>query len=307
MTLLAWLFWNPDPIAFHIPYFNHPITWYALFFVFGFVAGFWMLVPMLKEKIAQLYPERALTARADSIMYIDGLTWCIIIGTLVGARLGHVFFYEWPRYSANPIEILKTWEGGLASHGGAVGVMIAVYGYYRYRKSQYPKLTFIDLLDLVSVPVAFVAVCIRLGNFMNQEILGTPTALPWGVVFGRPIGLMPTHEPMHPAQLYEALAYLATFGVLLGIWLKQRTNLRPGLLIGSFFILIFGSRFVLEFWKARQSLMIDESFLQTGQYLSVPFIVLGLFLVLLNKRKKQERLSDSSGAHFLGRSTINKD
>jgi prolipoprotein diacylglyceryltransferase len=96
--MLAWLFWDPDPVAFYLPFFNHPITWYALFFVFGFMAGFWILVPILKSKLVQLYPGSAATARDQSIAYVDGLTLCIIAGTLIGARLGHVFFYEWPRY-----------------------------------------------------------------------------------------------------------------------------------------------------------------------------------------------------------------
>lgn len=280
----GWLFWDPDPVAFYIPYFNHPIAWYALFFVGGFIAGFWILVPILQRKLIELCPESAPTARSESISYVDGLTWCIIIGTLVGARLGHVFFYDWPRYQANPLEILKTWEGGLASHGGTVGVLLAVYLYYRYRKKQYPSLSFLNLLDMLSIPVALVAVCIRLGNFANQEILGTPTTLPWGIVFGHPIGHTPTHGPLHPAQLYEAAAYLFTFLLLLAIWKRKGTVIRPGFLIGLFFTLIFGFRFIIEFWKMHQGMMIDESILQTGQYLSIPFIALGVGLILYSVR-----------------------
>lgn len=282
---LAWLYWNPDPVAFYLPYFNHPIAWYALFFVGGFIAGFWILVPILQKKLAEISPQSALSARADSISYVDGLTWCIILGTLIGARLGHVFFYEWPRYHAHPIDILKTWEGGLASHGGAVGVIIAVYAYYRYKKKRYPSLSFVNLIDMLAIPVAFVAVCIRLGNFMNQEILGTATQLPWGIIFGHPVGSTDTHDPLHPVQLYEAAAYLVTFCLLAGLWLKKGTALRPGLLIGLFFTCIFGFRFMIEFWKAPQSLMIDESFLQTGQYLSIPFILLGIGLIIYSCKK----------------------
>lgn len=276
---LAWLFWDPSPVAFYIPFFNHPIAWYAIFFVFGFIAGFWILVPILKQKLIQLSAVKVSEARSESIAYVDGLTWCIVIGTLVGARLGHVFFYEWPRYQAKPMEIFKTWEGGLASHGGALGVIIAVYAYYAYKRKRFPKLTFVNLLDLLAIPVAFVAICIRLGNFMNQEILGTPTTQPWGVIFGHPIGEARTLAPLHPVQLYEATAYLITFITLLALWLRKGVGLRPGLLIGLFFVMVFGSRFVLEFWKAHQSIMIDESFLQTGQYLSIPFVLLGAFLI----------------------------
>jgi prolipoprotein diacylglyceryl transferase len=179
----------------------------------------------------------------------------------------------------NGLAIIKTWEGGLSSHGGAIGVIIAVYCYYRFRKNEYPSLTFVNLLDMLAIPVAFVAVCIRLGNFVNQEILGTPTTMPWGVIFGHPNGLQRAHTALHPAQLYEAVAYLLTFIVLAVLWRKKRESLRQGTLIGLFFILIFGARFVIEFWKANQSLMIDESFLQTGQYLSIPFILMGAVFV----------------------------
>lgn len=292
--ILAWLLWDPNPVAFYIPFTNHPITWYAIFFVLGFVAGFWILVPLLKQKIIQWNPQSTTTARSDSIAYVDGLTWWIIIGTIVGARLGHVFFYEWPRYKTNPIEIFKTWEGGLASHGGAVGVILAVYGYYLYRKKQYPQLTFTTLLDLLSIPVAFVAICIRLGNFMNQEILGTATQLPWGIIFGHPISLVATLSPLHPVQLYEALAYLITFATLSCMWLKKGTNLRPGILIGLFFTMIFGSRFIIEFWKIHQSMMIDESFLQTGQYLSIPFILLGVYYIVFGGANTQKKTPESS-------------
>lgn len=281
---LAWLFWDPDPIAFHIPYIDHPIAWYALCFVVGFIIAFWIFVPILAHKLRQLSLASQDTARSAAISYTDGLTWFIILGTLIGARLGHVFFYEWPRYKAHPLEIFKTWEGGLASHGGALGVMIAVFAYYKWRQKQYPSLTFLSLMDLLSIPVAFVAICIRLGNFMNQEILGTSTSLPWGILFGHPRGHIAEYTPLHPVQLYEAAAYALTFLILGSIWCRWKEQLPAGLLIGLFFTLIFGSRFILEFWKAPMGLMIDESFLQTGQYLSLPFIILGLLLIINSLR-----------------------
>lgn len=290
---LGWLYWDPDSVAFYIPYFHHPIAWYAVFFVCGFLAGFWILVPILKQKLLEINPSSIHTAKEESVAYVDGLTWCIVVGTLVGARLGHVFFYEWPRYRANPLEIFKTWEGGLASHGGAIGVLLAVFLYYLYRKKQYPKLTFLNLLDMLSIPVAFVAVCIRLGNFMNQEILGTPTDLPWGVIFGHPLGLNHGNTPLHPVQLYEAAAYLFTFLTLFLIWKKKGTQIHSGCLIGLFFVMIFGFRFIIEFWKEHQSLMIDESFLQTGQYLSIPFIILGFCLILYSFLNKDLKSSSS--------------
>jgi phosphatidylglycerol---prolipoprotein diacylglyceryl transferase len=129
----------------------------------------------------------------------------------------------------------------------------------------------------VAIPTAFVACCIRIGNFFNQEILGTITSVPWAVVFGDPFDGS-TPAPRHPVQLYEAICYLLTCFILLALWKLKRNKLRPGALVGLFFILIFGSRFIIEFWKQPQGMMIDESYLQTGQYLSIPFIVAGFWL-----------------------------
>lgn len=285
---LAWLVWDPDPVAFYIPYFHHPIAWYSLFFVAGFIAGFWILVPLLQKKIIEDTSATEESARAQSLTYVDGLTWCIILATLVGARLGHVFLYDWPRFREHPLDIFKTWEGGLASHGGALAVILAVYLYYRYRKNQIPSLSFLGLMDLLAIPVAFVATCIRIGNFINQEILGTPTTLPWGIVFGHPLGFSQSSGPLHPVQLYEGIAYFGTFLLLQLLWWKKRHVMPPGTLIGLFFVLIFGSRFFIEFLKAPQSLMIDESFLQTGQYLSIPFVLLGIALLAIGKMNRKK-------------------
>lgn len=292
---MASIFWDPNPILFTLPYFDIPLRWYGLLFAFGFVGAFALLHPLLKRKLLadrSVSPENASSVAYN---YIDRLLWFIILGTVIGARLGHVFFYEWPRYSAHPAEIFKIWEGGLASHGGTIGVLLAVFLYSQWTRKTFPNITFLQLCDLLTIPAAFITICIRLGNFVNQEILGTPSTLPWAVIFGHPAdGSAPIAR--HPVQLYEAIAYLVIFG-LLWTMQKQRSKkvdcegkakerpLPPGFMTGLFFVLVFGSRFLLEFFKAPQSMMIDESAIQTGQLLSLPFILLGLGLMIYARRR----------------------
>jgi phosphatidylglycerol---prolipoprotein diacylglyceryl transferase len=281
---LAWFYWDPPRFIFTIPYIDRPVAWYGLWFVFGFIVGFFLIIPIIKRKLLETRRISDQEAKKMAISLTDKLTWAVIIGTIVGARLGHVFFYDWPRYQDHLIDIFKIWEGGLASHGGTIGVMIATYVYLRSIRPQFPEFTYINLLDFLAVPTAFVATCIRIGNFFNQEIYGPPSNLPWAVIFGHPYDGAAA-IPRHPTQLYEALVYFITFCILYILWYKKSEKLKPGTLIGLFMILVFGSRFFLEFLKPAQSLVIDESFLLAGQYLSIPFILLGIFL-LWKPRKK---------------------
>lgn len=277
--LLAWLYWNPDRVAFYIPYFNHPIVWYGIWFVTGLIASYFILVPMFTQRLAAAHRPNP---KAIAYSLLDRLTWFAVAGIIIGARLGHVFFYEWPRYQNNLLDIFKVWNGGLASHGGVAGIMIALYLYQRSIRKQYPELNFIALLDMLAVPAPLASFCIRMGNFFNQEILGTPTNMPWAIIFGDPADGSPV-QPVHPAQLYEAIAYLFTFIFLYVLWRRKGLSLRPGLMIGLMFILIFGSRFFVEFFKAHLSSVIDESFLQMGQYLSIPFVLGGIALCFYGK------------------------
>lgn len=277
--LFAWLYWDPERVVFTVPLIERPIVWYGLWFVFGFIVGYFLLVYMFQKT---LQPRFGNASRNLAYALIDRMTWFVVCGTLIGARLGHVFFYDWPRYAAHPLDILKIWEGGLASHGGTIGIMIAIFCYQRLFCKPYPELSFLKILDLFSVPTAFGACCIRIGNFTNQEILGTPTNLPWAIIFGHPAdGSAPV--PRHPAQLYEAVVYLGIFILLYYLWRYRSEKLRPGVLLGTFFVLTFASRFFIEFIKNPQSLVIDESLLQMGQYLSIPFIALGIILILFGK------------------------
>lgn len=235
-----------------------------------------------RENLDTCFPN-AIYSLKDLAMYLtDRLTWFVIAGTLIGARLGHVFFYDWSKYNNHPVDILKIWEGGLASHGGAIGVFTAIILYMFFIRKKFPELRFYSMLDNIVVPTALVAFFIRIGNFFNQEIIGTETDVPWAVIFGSPYDGSGVF-PRHPAQLYEAACYLITFFVLGWMWIKKRELLKRGYLTGLFFVLVFTSRFFVEFIKVSQGGIADDTFLQTGQLLSIPFILFGLWLMFRPK------------------------
>lgn len=277
---LAWLYWNPPRDAFTLPFIDRPVTWYGICFVIGFMLGYWVMVPVVRRFLSQkLVSKDTSTLDQLSHAFVDKLCLFVVIGTIVGARLGTVLFYDWDYYSQHPIEILKTWKGGLASHGGALGVLIALYFFWRSAKKKLHMLSFINVLDMISVPIPLAAVFIRIGNFINQEILGTPSDAPWAVIFGQPSdGSFP--EPRHPVQLYEGLAYLTTFVFLYSLWRWKGDQLKTGTLFGWMLTLIFSSRFFLEFWKSSQESSLGDFGLQMGQILSIPFIVAGVAILV---------------------------
>ena len=200
----------------------------------------------------------------------------LVVATLVGSRLGHVFFYEWDYYSAHPSEILKIWEGGLASHGGTLANIIGLFIFSWCVSKKPASWTF----DKIVVPVALVAGLIRLGNLMNSEIYGTYTSLPWGFIFVRNGETLPAH----PTQLYEAGCYFILFAVLMWMYWKRNAEERPWLITGVFFIGIFLPRFLIEYIKNNQVEseynLIAQYGMNLGQMLSIPFILLGVFLVI---------------------------
>lgn len=239
-----------------------------------------------REDLEHFFHASIQPAKQTSYILADRLCWFLVIGTLVGARLGAVIFYDWAYYMQHPIDVLKVWNGGLASHGGTIGVIVAAYCYVLYIRKWIPSISFLSLLDAIAIPTALAAFFIRIGNFVNQEILGTPTSMPWGVIFGNPwgdLGNTPASAPRHPVQLYEAGAYLFIFIVLYVLWKKKAATLREGTLAGSLLIGIFSSRIILEFWKANQESILHSSSLQMGQLLSFPFILLGLFFLFYHK------------------------
>jgi len=267
-------------VAFVIPGFNHGITWYGILFALAFLGAyffvrylFFLLLLQKKEDVSK------------STLLADRLTLLVALGTLVGARLGHVFFYDWPYYQAHPGEIFKVWQGGLASHGSALGILVAIAIFVGWVRRRYPFITYLFVLDALMIPTAFAGGCIRIGNFINQEILGTPTTLPWGVIFLHPVeGIAAV--PLHPVQLYEALFYFCTALFLFILWKRDQSRMGSGFFAGLFFILVFVFRFCIEFIKLPQSQLIDESFLQIGQWLSLPLVLFGIVLLIYSYKRR---------------------
>lgn len=281
--------WDPQRNLFTIPWINHPVGWYGLLFAFGFFAGYFISVRLWMQKLAWSDAMLSSTERRDNaIAMTDTLCWFAILGTVFGARLGHVFFYGWPYYSQHPGEIIKIWEGGLASHGGAIGVLVAFGLSLPLMRRYIPKLSYLELLDLLAIPTMLVTVCIRLGNFINQEIVGTPTTMPWAVVFGHPLD-GPAGVPLHPVQLYEAVIYFSVFVFLWRLWAVKGPSLRPGRIIGWLFALVFLGRILAECVKTPQGgLMLWDGWIQMGQLLSVPFLLIGLGLLVYSRSLQTE-------------------
>ena len=252
--------WHGDPIAFHLG--PLAVRWYGLLFATAFVAGYELLRWMCRKENRSFEPLK------------DLLIW-IMIGGLVGARLAHCLIYEPALYLSHPIEILKIWQGGLASHGGVVGVILTLFFYSR--RADAPPLLW--LCDRMTLPATLAGALIRIGNFMNSEILGRPTGAAWGVVFERVDSIA-----RHPVQLYEAAAYLLLFGALLGMYRRWQEHLAPGIYTGVFLVGVFTARFLLEFVKMPQAAYDSQLALSVGQWLSLPFIVAGIILIVLKRR-----------------------
>ena len=259
--------WDADPVLLRIG--SYQLRYYSILFVVGFIFGYRMFVWFFKRE-------------GKPVKLLDPLLYLLLGCTIVGARLGHCLFYEPDYYLAHPAEIFKIWHGGLASHGGTIAIIIGLYWFAKHYGKKY-GFGYLWLLDRVAIATAFVSCFIRLGNFMNSEIYGHATNLPWGVVFLR------NGETVakHPTQLYEALCYLITAFVLLFIYKRYLSKIKDGLLLGIFFIGIFLSRFVIEFVKESQVKFEESMTLDMGQWLSIPFIILGFILVYraLHKEK----------------------
>lgn len=256
--MLNYITWDANPIL--IDSFVQ-VRWYGLMFAIGFWIGYNIMYKIFRHEGA---PERWL-----GILFL----W-VAAGTVIGARLGHVFFYEWDYYSMHPSKILAIWEGGLASHGGTIGIMIAVILFSIITTRRNPLWTF----DRLVIPIALVGAMIRFGNLMNSEIYGHPTTLPWGFIFVR------GHEypglPCHPTQLYESACYLALFVLLMWMYWKKNAERRPGLIFGVFFTVLFSCRFLIEFVKNPQVGFEADMTLNMGQLLSIPFILIGIGLII---------------------------
>lgn len=271
--MLSYITWDVSPVIFKLGFFT--LRWYSLAFMVGFLVGYEIVARMFRHEGA---PER----------WLGLLLMWTVAGTIVGARLGHVFFYEWDLFSQNPIKILYVWEGGLASHGGAIGVILGVILFSIVTTKRSPLWTF----DRLVVPIALVGGLIRLGNLMNSEIFGHATTLPWGFRFVNSPEWQALYagQACHPTQIYEAICYFALFALLMWMYWRKNAEERPGLIFGVFLIGIFIPRFLIEFIKNPQEAFEQSMALNMGQWLSIPFIVAGISLIIYAMRRPRLKL-----------------
>lgn len=284
--MLGFITWDVSPEIFTWPV---TVRWYGLMFAIGFWLGFNIVSRMFKREGA---PES----------WLGSLLIWVACGTIVGARLGHVFFYQWDYYSQHLAEIPCIWEGGLASHGGAIGVILAVVLFSVFTSKRSSLWTF----DRLVVAIALVGGLIRIGNLMNSEIFGHATDLPWGFMFVRSREWQALYpgQACHPTQIYEALCYFALFGLLMWMYWKKNFGERPGLIFGTFFIGIFLPRFLIEFIKNDQVAFEEAMTLNMGQWLSVPFILIGVWLII--RALKRPRLHIDYPNRFADETTTGK-
>lgn len=366
MPLSFFLIWSPDPEIFTIPWIDHPIRWYGFLFALGFILS--------QQVMIWVYRTEGKDERA-----VDQLTMYLVIAVVVGARLGHCLFYDPVYYLSNPLEILKIWQGGLASHGGAIGMFIALWLFARKQKVSYYW-----VLDRVVIVTCLTGACIRMGNFMNSEIIGKPTNADYGVVFaldvsqvltyrngesidqvvyekgGNAVSETPGHVPMkikvlykkgleldaekmldyyksniknglanyreaqrhlyeptdtplmvevyqskgqyvaeihtlgiarHPAQLYEAFYCILMFFLFAHLWYHHRQKINEGVIFGVFMVMLWTLRFLDEFLKENQEAWESDIPLNMGQWLSIPMILAGAYIIFVQMKRGKSMVS----------------
>lgn len=270
----AYISWNvnPDIYTFHINGSELPLRWYGVLFATGF---------LIAQQILYYIFRKDLKPSGD----VDKLTIYLIVGTVVGARLGHYIFYEWELLLRAPgtwfISLITPPFSGLASHGGTIGVLLGIYLYARKKNDQ----SFLWVVDRIAIVAPLTGAFIRFGNLMNSEIYGEPTSLPWGFIFERETdpALLPL-VPRHPTQLYEMLVYLLLFIYVFYLWQYKRAVIPVGTITAVLLIVLFTSRFLIEFLKNNQSGFEDELLLNMGQLLSIPAIIMGIVILMTGYR-----------------------
>ncbi|WP_020594844.1 prolipoprotein diacylglyceryl transferase [Spirosoma panaciterrae] len=263
--MLHYIIWNVDPEIFRIG--SWPVRWYGLLFATGFLFGMQIMTYIFKT-------ERKPQTDTDSLLMT------MVLGTVLGARLGHFLFYEPAVFIDDPLRIITPPYGGLASHGAIIGILLGLWIYSRRAASQATGQSFLWVIDRISIVAALGGAFIRFGNLMNSEIFGKPTTVLWAFVFVR------DHEfsqvPRHPTQIYESLSCLILAIGLFWFWRTYRNQAAPGTMAGIFLIWVFSLRFVWEFFKENQVAFEDSMNFNMGQLLSIPAILLGLILLLRN-------------------------
>ncbi len=247
--------WNINPTLFHLGPLQ--LRWYGLLFVGSFFLGLLIMQWIYKRE------------NRDPLV-LDNLLIYIMIGAVLGSRLVHCFFYEPAFYLSNPLEILYVWKGGLASHGGLLGIFIAMYLFSKKYNESYLWLT-----ARVAMPGALTAAFVRFGNFFNSEILGIPSNVSWAIIFER-IDLI----PRHPVQLYEAFSYLTILLILVILYRRVTPSFATKILPGTFLVLLFTARFFIEYAKTRQAAYSTDLPFSTGQILSIPYIIMGIVWII---------------------------
>lgn len=277
LIIALYINWNPAPEMFTIPGINWPVRWYGLMWAFAFLASHFIM--------NRIYKTEGRSEKA-----LDTLTLYIILGTVIGARLGHCLFYgplfdEYDAvagqllqegYLSHPLNMLKVYEGGLASHGGAIGIITAMILYCRKTKESW-----LWLFDRLVVVVPLAGMFIRIGNLINSEIIGKVTDVPWAFVFKQI-----DDQPRHPAQLYEAIYCLFLTLFMYWFWKNKRSTVGPGFMFGMFCVLLFVERFLDEFLKENQEAFENSLTFNMGQILSIPFIAVGIYMMWQSYKRK---------------------
>jgi phosphatidylglycerol:prolipoprotein diacylglycerol transferase len=266
MDFLIAINWSVSPEIVKLGPFS--IRWYGLFFALAFVMGYQILAWVFKKE-------------EKDLKILEGLTVSLILGTVIGARLGHCLFYEPEFYLSNPLKILEVWNGGLASHGGAFGILIASWIYIKRQN----EITYVWAMDRLTIVVALTAMLVRLGNLMNSEIVGQAADVPWAFIFTR-LNENPA-IPRHPTQIYEALSYFIIFIIMLLRYKKLNVNMNPGSQAGLFLILLFSARFILEYFKENQAAFEHGMLMNMGQMLSIPLIIAGIVVYIRSRKIKE--------------------
>jgi len=261
---MEYFLWNIDPTLLHLGPLQ--LRWYGLLFVGSFFLGSLILTWMYKRENKD---------PAD----VEHLLIYLMVGAVIGSRLMHCLAYEPEFYLSHPLEILKVWKGGLASHGGLLGVFVSMYIFAKRYNTPY-----LWVVSRVAIPGALTAAFVRFGNFFNSEIIGLPSQLPWAIVFER-IDLV----PRHPVQLYEAFSYLTLLLILVTIYRKTTAEFATKILPGIFLTSMFIIRFLLEYTKTRQADYTTSLPFTTGQMLSVPFILIGILWIIWAVRTHKKK------------------
>ena len=261
--MLQYIIWDVNPEIFHIGSFS--IRWYGLLFALGFLIGMQIMTHIFKKE-------------GKPVEDTDTLLLFMVISTVLGARLGHFLFYEPELLLQKPLQVILPPFAGLASHGAGIGILLALWFYSRRKRSIETGQTFLWVTDRIAIVVALAGAFIRLGNLMNSEIVGRTTDVPWAFVFINSDEF--SKRPRHPAQLYESLSCFVLFFILFGIWNRKKGATPHGSLLGIFLIVVFTLRFLYEYLKENQVSVESSLFLNMGQILSIPAVLLGIFFLV---------------------------